>query len=166
MKDFDVTLGMDFLGKDNVVVVCRQRKVTFKSCIGEEFMFKVQSLRKPKMISDLQARMMLTNACMGFLASIVYKSKDEKLEPKDVLIVREFIEVFPNERPRLPPEQEISVEIMILPGVGPISKLLSEWPQQNSMNSIQLEELLDIIPNKIPNINLNMIILLKIVLHL
>ena len=29
LKDFDVILGMDFLGKYNAVINCRQRKVTF-----------------------------------------------------------------------------------------------------------------------------------------
>ena len=57
---------------------------------------------------------------MGFLVSVVEKWKDEKLESNNVSIVREFIEVFPEELPGLLPEREISFEIELLPGTGPI----------------------------------------------
>ena len=59
---------------------------------------------------------------MGFLVSVVEKWKDEKLESNNVSIVREFIEVFPEELPSLFPKREISFEIELLPGSGPISK--------------------------------------------
>ena len=67
---------------------------------------------------------MLTNEYMGFLVSIVDKSKDEKLESNYVPIVREFIKIFPEQLLGLPPEWEIPFEIELLPGTEPISKAL------------------------------------------
>ena len=50
MKDFDVILGMDFLGRNNAIINCYHRKVTFKPSNGEKFSFKERSLLNHKMI--------------------------------------------------------------------------------------------------------------------
>ena len=59
----------------------------------------------------MQAQQVLTSACMGFLALVVNKSKEEGLNPADATVEREFIENFPEELPGLPPVREISFEI-------------------------------------------------------
>ena len=40
LYDYDVILGMDFLGKYNAVIDCPSRTVTFKPIGGEEFIFR------------------------------------------------------------------------------------------------------------------------------
>ena len=40
---------------------------------------------------------MLSNRCIGFLASAVDKSMEKELDPSDVPVVREFMEIFPEE---------------------------------------------------------------------
>ena len=123
MKDFDVILGMDFLGRNNAIIDCYHRKVTFKPSNGEKFSFKGRSLLNHKMIiSSMQAQRMLANEWIGFLASVVDKSKEKKLDPTEVPVVREFIDIFLEELPGLPPSREISFKIELLPGTGPISK--------------------------------------------
>lgn len=47
--------------------------------------------------------------------------KEVKLN--DIFIVREFSNIFPNELPRLPPDQVIDFEIDIMLRAGPISKI-------------------------------------------
>ena len=74
------------------------------------------------MISAMQARRMLANGCMGFLPSAVDKTKEKENNPSSVPVVREFVKVFPKELPGVPPECEISFEIELMPGTGPISK--------------------------------------------
>ena len=74
------------------------------------------------MISSLKARKMISSGCDRYLAYIMDTSKEEKLQPKDVPIVKDFIEVFPEELPGLPPDREITFEIELLPGTAPISK--------------------------------------------
>ena len=40
----------------------------------------------------------------------------------DLLVVREFKEVFPDEIPHLPPKREIDFSIDLVPGATPISR--------------------------------------------
>ena len=92
----------------------------------------------------MQAQRMLANEWIGFLASVVDKSKEKKLDPTEVPVVREFIEVFPEELPGLPPSREISFKIELLPGTGPISKAPYRMaPAELKKLQTQLQELLD-----------------------
>ena len=45
---------------------------------------------------------------------------EQKLE--DILVVREFPDVFPKELPGLPLDREVEFSIDILPGTSPVSK--------------------------------------------
>ena len=65
---------------------------------------------------------MLANGCIGFLASAIDKTQEAKMKPEDVHVVRDFVEVFPEELPGLPPQREICFEIELMPGTAPISK--------------------------------------------
>ena len=51
-------------------------------------------------------------------------SQGEKKEgdPQDIAVVNEFLDVFPDEIPGLPTQQEIDFTIDLVPGTGPISK--------------------------------------------
>ena len=49
-------------------------------------------------------------------------SEKKGKELKEVPVVNEFEDVFPEELPGLPPEREIEFEIELLPGVSPISQ--------------------------------------------
>ena len=70
----------------------------------------------------MQAQRMLSNRCMGCLASDVDKKTEKKIDPIEVQVVRELLEVFPEELLDLPLSREISFEIGLLLGIGPISK--------------------------------------------
>ncbi|MDT9110877.1 hypothetical protein, partial [Escherichia coli] len=71
-------------------------------------------------------------------------TKTDKLQPKDVPIVQDFLEFFPEELPGLPPEGEISFEIKLLPGTTPISKAPYRMaPAELKELKIQLQELMD-----------------------
>ena len=61
-------------------------------------------LLNPKMmISAMQAQIMLANGCMGFLASVVDKTKEKENDLSSILVVREFVEVFSEELLGIPP---------------------------------------------------------------
>jgi hypothetical protein len=57
---------------------------------------------------------------MGYLAYIL-NSDDEGPQLKDIPMVKEFLDVFLEELPRLPPEQEVEVSIDTFPRVPPIA---------------------------------------------
>ncbi|KAL5546500.1 hypothetical protein UlMin_006187 [Ulmus minor] len=123
MYDYDVILGMDFLAKYNATIECRLRKVTFRPSEEEKFSFIGERHRKLKtVISAMKARKMISSGCMGYLASVVDTTKEEKAKPEDIPIVRNFVDIFPEELPGLPPDRAISFEIELLPGTAPVSK--------------------------------------------
>ena len=49
-------------------------------------------------------------------------TKKGKDELKEVPVVNEFVSVFPEDLPGLPPDREVTFEIEVLPGTAPISK--------------------------------------------
>ena len=52
----------------------------------------------------------------------VTEKKKRHIKLEDILVVREFSDVFPEEIPRLPPKRDIDFEIELEPGVCPSSK--------------------------------------------
>ena len=96
------------------------------------------------MISAMQAKKLLTKGCWGFLASATILSSDQKKKPEDVQIVKDFVDVFPEDLPGLAPEREISFEIELMPGTGPISKVpYCMEPAELKELQTQLQEFLD-----------------------
>ncbi|KAL5543368.1 hypothetical protein UlMin_007152 [Ulmus minor] len=125
MYDYDVILGMDFLGKYNALIECRRRRVIFHPYEEQKFEF-------------------VASGCMGYLATIVDKSVEAKGNVEDVPIVRDFVDVFPEELPGLPPDREIQFEIELLPGTAPISKAPYRMaPAELKELQAQLQDLLD-----------------------
>ena len=55
--------------------------------------------------------------------------------PKDVPVVCEYPDLFPEELPRMPPDRDIEFIIDLLPGTGPIAK------RPNRMATDELKEL-------------------------
>jgi hypothetical protein len=80
---------------------------------------------------------------MGYLAYII-NTDDEGPRLKDIPVVKEFSDVFPEELPGLPPEREVKVSIDTFPRVPPIVQQLY-WMAPAQLNELknQLQELLD-----------------------
>ncbi|XP_062110424.1 uncharacterized protein LOC133822186 [Humulus lupulus] len=106
------------------------------------------------MNSAAKARKLLANGCTGYLATICDISKENLARPEDVHIVREFMEVFPEDLLGIPPDHEIEFEIELLPGTTLISKApYCMAPAELKELKTQLEELLEkkfIRPNHSP----------------
>ncbi|KAL5547540.1 hypothetical protein UlMin_002771 [Ulmus minor] len=136
---------MDWLSKYNATIDCRKRRVIFEPMGEEKFKF----VGKPKksgtpIISALKAKKMLSNGCVGYLAHVVDTTIDVILKPEDVHVVKNFLEVFPEDLPGLPPNREIEFEIELLPGTSPISKVPYRMaPAELKELKEQLQELLD-----------------------
>ena len=74
------------------------------------------------MISIMKTRRMLYNECIGYLANIIDTTKEERSKSEDVAVVRNFVEVFPEDLSGIRLDREISFEIELMPGTTPISK--------------------------------------------
>ena len=117
MFDYDVIVGMDFLSKYRATINCKARSANFKLAGEDHFEFNSKRYINHKMVkSAMKANKLLANDCVGFLANIFYTTQKERTKLEDVPVVREFVEVFPEELPRIPPDREITFEIKLLLG--------------------------------------------------
>ena len=93
-------------------------------------------------ISPLRANSLLKKGCQGFLAYMVCNENKVRLE--DILIVRDFPDVFPNDLPGLPPDREVEFIIDLVPRIAPISKVPYRMePIELKELKVQLQKLLD-----------------------
>lgn len=102
MQDFDVILGMDWLQKYKANIDCDKKQITLKLSDHPDVVYS----------GDKQG-LGTTN-----IAEISVKEKDIK----EIPVVNEFQDVFPNELPGLPPEREVEFPIELVPGTRPIYK--------------------------------------------
>ena len=63
----------------------------------------------------------MIKGCEAFLA-LVLDSKIDQIELENILVVREFSDVFPKELPGSPLEREVDLSIKIFSGTTPISR--------------------------------------------
>lgn len=85
MFDYDVILGMDFMGKYKTNIKCRSCRVMFNPLGASKFVYEGESSKQSKtMISKIKARKFLAKGCIRYFDSILDKDKEEKLKPKVV----------------------------------------------------------------------------------
>ena len=121
MVEFDVIMGMDWLASFYATVDCRTKRVHFHFP-NEAVLEWVGNVPAPraKFISYFKARKMMSK---GYICHLV-RVRDVGAEPptlQSVSVVNEFIDVFPEELPGLPPEREVEFGIDLIPGTQPIS---------------------------------------------
>ncbi|CAA0822975.1 Unknown protein, partial [Striga hermonthica] len=66
-------------------------------------------------------KMLRRGDCQGYLVSLV-SDEPKARTPHDVPIVREFVDVFPDQLPGGPPNWQVEFSIGLIPGAGPVSK--------------------------------------------
>ena len=142
--EFDLILGMDWLSKRRAIVDC-DKKIVMLKC-PHLFNVTVQGIRSepiPKVISAMEARHFLRKGCEAFLA-LILDSKRKQVNFKNIPMIKEFPDVFPEELPGVPPEREVDLSIEVVKGTTPISRA----PYRMALTELkelktQLHELLD-----------------------
>ncbi|KAH0693060.1 hypothetical protein KY290_021233 [Solanum tuberosum] len=121
MVDFDIIMGMDWLASCYAKVECRTKIVRFQFPGEAVREWKcVTATLKGRFISYLKARRMITKGCIYHLVNV----HDIDAEPstlQSIPVVNEFLDIFPDELPGIPPEWEIDFSIDMLPSTRPIS---------------------------------------------
>ncbi|KAA0041109.1 hypothetical protein E6C27_scaffold128G00120 [Cucumis melo var. makuwa] len=144
LQRLDVILGMDFLFAHYASMDCHRKEVVFRKPGFAEVVFR--GMRKAvsrSLISVLKAEKLLRKGCTAFLAHIVVVQR-EKLKPEDVPVVKEFLDVFPDDLSGLPPDREIEFTIELLPETAPISQAPYRMaPSELKELKMQLQELVD-----------------------
>nr|GEV03132.1 hypothetical protein [Tanacetum cinerariifolium] len=96
---------------------------------------------------DSNTKKYIQKGCKVYLAQVTSKKVEDKLEEKqlkDVPIVREFPEVFPEDLPGLPPARQVKFQIDLVLGAAPVAQATYRLaPVEMQELSTQLQELSD-----------------------
>ena len=143
-REFDLILGMDWLSKHRAIVDCGQKIVVLRCSDQTEVIVQgIGSSVMSHVISTMQARRIMKKGCETFLA-LILDSKRGQVDVEKILVVREFLDVFPEELPGIPHEREVDLAIEIVPGTVPMSrKPYRMAPTELKELKSQLQELLD-----------------------
>ncbi|KAJ9537845.1 hypothetical protein OSB04_030578 [Centaurea solstitialis] len=144
MEVLDVVLGMDWMIRYKVKIDCEQKMVCIILPDGRTaVVYGTKRNRSSSLISVIKANRCIRKGCVWFMAYGVDSAKD-KLEVKDVKVVCEYPEVFPEDLVSLPPDREIEFRIDLVPGATPIAKAPYRLaPSELKEMLAQLQELLD-----------------------
>ena len=142
--EFDLILGMDWLSKHRAIVDCDKKTARLKcSDLTKVTVHGIQSGAMSNVISAMQARQLLRKGCEAFLA-MVLDSKRGQIELENILVVKDFLDVFPEELPGIPPVREVELSIEIFPETAPTSRAPYRMaPTELKELKIQLQELMD-----------------------
>ena len=140
MSEFDVILGMDWLTAYRVVIDCEGRRVTAYTPDGTRVVFQGDK-------HDILPQIVYESRCQGQLAGWLASLTQEDDERSDLdrpRVVCEYVDVFPDELPRLPPQRVVDFGIELHPSTSPISMTPHRMaPVELQDLRVQLQELLD-----------------------
>ncbi|GKB40841.1 putative reverse transcriptase domain-containing protein, partial [Tanacetum coccineum] len=107
---------------------------------------RAYALEGGKPIPDLNfVRKYLLKGCHVFLTRITEKKtkdKSEEKRPEDVLVVQDFLEVFPEDLLGVPPTRQVEFQIDLVPGAAPVARVPYRLaPSEMKELSDQLQEL-------------------------
>ncbi|GJX76357.1 putative reverse transcriptase domain-containing protein [Tanacetum coccineum] len=151
LGSFDAIIGMDWLVKYQVIIVCAEKIV----CIpwGNEtlIVYGDRSNRgneaRLHIISYTKTHEYMLKRCLVFLENVTTKETKDKSEKKrleDVPIIRDFPDVFPEDLPGLPPTRQVEFQIDLIPGIAPVARAPYRLtPSEMKEFSKQLKELFD-----------------------
>nr|GEW39805.1 putative reverse transcriptase domain-containing protein [Tanacetum cinerariifolium] len=118
---FDVILGMDWLVEQDTVIVCGKKVVHVPYKNKTWVVEGDRGASRLKVISCIKARKFIKRGSQLFVAHVTEKEPQEK-RIKDVPVIRDFPEVFPDDLPGLPPPQQVEFRIDLVPGAAPVAR--------------------------------------------
>ncbi len=144
IRELDVVLGMDWLTNDHAVIDCEKHQVRLhEPGFPEHVYLACKSTFFSTFIFASRARRLLKVGCVAYMASVDIVSWPSTTL-SDVPIVRDFLDIFSEELPGLPPKREIEFSVELISGTQPITKALY-WMAFAELKELkaQLEDLLD-----------------------
>ncbi|GJZ24431.1 putative reverse transcriptase domain-containing protein [Tanacetum coccineum] len=149
LGSFDVIIGMDWLAKYHALIVYDKKVVRIP--YGNEVSIirgdNCDSGSKLNIISCTKTQKYIEKGCQVYLVQVTSKKAEDKSEERrleDVSIVREFLKVFPEDLPGLPPARQVEFQIDLVPGAAPVARAPYRLaPAEMQELSTQLQELSD-----------------------
>ncbi|GJS26060.1 putative reverse transcriptase domain-containing protein [Tanacetum coccineum] len=128
LGSFDVIIGMDWMAEHRAKVVCYEKyiRVSYRNDMliiqGERS--RIKSELRLEVISSIKTQKYINQGCQVFLIQMMKeeKTKISKRRIKDVLVVRDFSEVFPKDLPGLPPTRQVEFHIELITGAAPVAR--------------------------------------------
>nr|GEZ10074.1 hypothetical protein [Tanacetum cinerariifolium] len=141
LGSFDDIIGMDWLSKNDAVILCGEKKVRIPLKNKALIIEGDRNQSRLKIISCIKARKYIENGCELFLAQVTGTvSKEKRVE--DVPVIRDFPEVFPEDLPGLSPPRQDEFCIDLIPGATPVARAPYHLaPSELKELSEQLKEL-------------------------
>ncbi|GJT14772.1 putative reverse transcriptase domain-containing protein [Tanacetum coccineum] len=140
---FDVIIGMDWLVAHDVAIICGIKEVHIP-IKNQMLVVKGDSnSSRLKVISCIEARKYIERGCHLFLAHVTEKEKSKK-RLEDVPVICDFLEVFLDDLPGLPPSRQVEFKIDLVPSAAPVARAPYRLaPSKMKELSEQLKELLE-----------------------
>ncbi|GKA54200.1 hypothetical protein Tco_0753149 [Tanacetum coccineum] len=102
---YDIMIRMDWLDRYNANILCSQKPQ------GREIIIYGDKRKGEfKLCSMMKARKYLSRGCQAYTAHVIDTSFEKK-SAKDVPVVNEFLDVFPEDLPGIPPERQVEFRI-------------------------------------------------------
>jgi hypothetical protein len=98
-EGIDVILGMDWLIQHHDLIICADKVVHLTNPDGIQVACHTRGDRPDIMVFNMESKSI-----------------------EDVLVVREYPDLFPEELPGMPPDRDIEFVIDLIPGTSPIAK--------------------------------------------
>jgi hypothetical protein len=122
-QDVDVILGMNWLGQNKAIINADQRTIQLSH--GQE-----------------EVRLSIPVAVPVKISRQVFEAIVQEIQ--DIPVVCEFLDVFPEDLPGLPPERDADFVIELKPGTTPISRRSYRMPPNEFVElKTQLHDLLE-----------------------
>ena len=107
-----------------VMIDCKGQRVVIRTQSGGELVIYGEGTKtRSNFCSAVRAQKYIQHGCMGYLAYVVDTQFGKQDLVSDVLVVREFIDVFPEKLPGVPPERQVEFMIDLVPSAAPIAKV-------------------------------------------
>nr|GEX05762.1 putative reverse transcriptase domain-containing protein [Tanacetum cinerariifolium] len=141
LGSFDVVIGMDWLSKYHAKIICDE-KVVHIPIENETLIIRGNRSRtRLSLISCIKTDRYISKGCQVFKAQVMEKKSDEK-QLENILVVREFPDVFPKELHGLPPVRQVDFQIDLIPRAAHVARAPYQ-PSEMQELSNQLQELAD-----------------------
>ncbi|GJY92163.1 reverse transcriptase domain-containing protein [Tanacetum coccineum] len=150
LGSFDVIVGMDWMAEHRAEVVCYEKYIRVP--YGNDMLIVqgersgVKNKSRLEVISSIRTQKYINQGCQVFLIQMMKEEETEIPERRieDVPVVRDFLDVFPEDLPGLPPTRQVEFHIELIPGAAPVARAPYRLaPAEMKELAEQLKELSD-----------------------
>nr|GFB27569.1 hypothetical protein [Tanacetum cinerariifolium] len=118
---FDVIVGMYWLVERDALIVCGRKEVHVPYRNKTLVVKRDSGVSRLKVIYYIKVRKYKERGSQLFMAQVTEKEPAKK-QLQDMPVICNFLEVFPDDLPGLPPPRKVEFKIGLIPGAAPITR--------------------------------------------